>query len=327
MKLGTTSLLALAALFLAGCANQTSVWRNEHGAGNVMAMDAQQRVVLSASVSVPTALGTRTTVVTKANGSIERTVAPDVHMVPKVYYCPEPSPDAIASFASALGIGLGKSTGAGSVDGKLSSALATTVAAVGLRTPTTQVIRDLITAACIADLNGSFKSPEFKDAFARNQQFVLAAHAIAVIGGESVAAQPAVGGSAGTGGMDPTVMFNNLKSAQASRKAADVAVSDAESQRTAAEAARTLAKTELDAAPNDASKKTGLEKADAALKKAQASETEAKTTLKDAQVLEAAAGRAASAAAALTSAVASGSVTPGTAHFTSKEGLIPSCVQ
>nr|ART90087.1 hypothetical protein [uncultured bacterium] len=116
----------------------------------------------------------------------------------ETFYCPEPSPDAIASFASALGLGLGKSTGAGSIDGKLSSALATSVAALGLRTPTTQVIRDLITAACIADMNGSFKSQEFRDAFARNQQFVLAAHAIAVIGGEAVAAQPGVGWSSGT---------------------------------------------------------------------------------------------------------------------------------
>jgi len=313
----TWAAISATLLLCGGCANMTSIWRNEHGAGNVMAMDAQQRVVLSSSRSVPQVfdLTTTTRTTTDTGTSTVAVTTQELRNVPKVYYCPEPSPDAIASFASALGIGAAKSTGTESVDARINSAVQTAVAAVGLRTPTTQVIRDLITAACIADLNGSFESPAFKDAFARNQQFVLAAHAIAVIGGEPVAAQPGVGGSAGTAGLDPAITYNNLKAAQASRQ-------KAETDEVAAAAALETAEADLKAAEgkleedegqdDDALKKAVAEAKDARDKK-KAVHDAAKTRVKDTKDMEAFAAKAATAAAAYTSAAASGTVIPGTA--------------
>lgn len=295
------SLLVLCASgLLAGCANQTSIWRNESAAGNVMAMDAQQRVILSSNRGVPAVLGYKTTT-QEEPGKPKITVSePVLDKGSKVYYCPEPSPDAIASFASALGLGLSKTTTNTSTDAKLNSALATSVASVGLRTPTTQVIRDLITAACIADLNGSFENQEFRDAFARNQQFVLAAHAIAVIGGEPTAGQAGVAGGAGTSGPDPVAAYDDLKAAQAKRQSAEAdkkAAEDAEQSASAAD-------------------KPGKQAETAAADK----------KLKDAQKLEDAAAKTAAAAVAFTAASAAGTATPGAIFFPYKDRLSDNAV-
>ncbi|HVE53680.1 MAG TPA: hypothetical protein VNB23_09890 [Ramlibacter sp.] len=311
MKCLVTWAAAAAAMLLAGCANQTSIWRNEHGAGNVMAMDAQQRVVLSSSRGVPTPFPIETTTTTEGAKTVTSTRS-EIRVVPKVHYCPEPSPDAIASFASALGIGASKSTGTETLDAKLNSALSTAVAAVGLRTPTTQVIRDLITAACVADLNGSFESPAFKDAFARNQQFVLAAHAIAVMGGEAVAGQPGVSGTSGTSGPDPVATYNNLKSAQAARQAAETKEKTEATALADSETKLTTAADNLKKDPTNATLKTAVDDATKARDAQQGVHNDAKARLKDAQTVESAATRAANAANAFTAAAAAGTVTPGT---------------
>lgn len=340
MATRTAGIIIGCALAAAGCANQTSIWRNEHAAGHVLAMDAQQRVVLSAHRVVPVTLGQRTTTTvtgtttavtgttTTVTGSGTRTVVePQVERVQRVYYCPEPSPDAIASFASAFGLGGSKSTGTESLDLKAGSALATAVAAVGLRTPTTQVIRDLLTAACIADMNGSFENPEFREAFARNQQFVLAAHAIAVIGGEPVAGLSGVGGSSSLAAADLVQTYNNFKTAQAARQQAEAAEQLAAGDHAAAAARLEKAESDLAASPADTGRQQAADKARKELDAAGAVLAGAQKRMADARALEASASSAAAAASTATSAAANGTAAPGTIVMSRVEKLTDKAVE
>lgn len=307
----TSAALFAATVLLAGCANQTSIWRNESYAGNIAAMDAQQRVVISAhrtitrKIETPLEGGkTRTETETEAGSET----------------CPEPSPDAIASFASSLGLGLSRIRPDSTTEASLRSALSTSVASVGLRTPTTQVIRDLITANCIAQMNRHFRDPAFKEAFARNQQFVLAAHAIAVIGGEIAAGQAGTAGKAGAAGLDPTPAFENLKAAVAARQAAEDSVVKLTAAKSAADGSLSVAKAALD----KASAATPVVAADVAKAKDDhdkatkevAARKEAldlgKSRVEDARTVEAAAAQASASTSSLSDAAASGAVSVGT---------------
>jgi len=187
---------------LSGCANLETVWRNEDSAGRTVSVDATQRVIVSS------------TTVTKDGKSFPR-------------YCAEPSPDAIASFAASMGLGASLPARGATADVNFQNALASQVGSIGLRTPTTQVIRDLITAACFAHMNGAFEDPKFAAAFERNQDFVLAAHAIAVIGGESMARQIVLSSNAATGSPDAHDAYQDYAKAQAARIQAEEDAADA----------------------------------------------------------------------------------------------------
>src|SRR5436305_1988308 len=136
-RMTTLRLAAMLALtgVLGGCANLATVWRNEEAAGRTTSVDATQRVIVSTQGRDGEGLYTR--------------------------YCPEPSPDAIAAFAASLGLAASVPTRGATLDANVQSALASQVGSIGLRTPTTQTIRDLITAACIAHMNGAFKYGRF----------------------------------------------------------------------------------------------------------------------------------------------------------------------
>ena len=317
MKARLTMAFALTTLVLGGCANQTSIWRTEDGRDRVLAMDAQQRVVISSVESTVTDRvdkaadgGTTTSKVSK--------------ITPR--YCPEPSPDAIASFASSLAAGLS----VGAKSGSLERAISSSVAAIGLRTPTTQVIRDLITAACIADMNGSFDSKHYRDAFARNQQFVLAAHAIAVLGGEPVVVPGTASGKASQGGAAEAVteMYTGYQQAVAGRQKTDAAASLAKAAADAASAEKKAASDALEATKKQAGAKpedikaleTELEakvKAETA-KKAEADK--AKASFADAKEVEAAASKAMTAVTKNTPMSTESSANPSTVAFRIQNG-------
>lgn len=308
---------ALTTLVLGGCANQTSIWRSEDGRDRVLAMDAQQRVVISSVESIVTDRidkaadgGTTTSKISK--------------ITPR--YCPEPSPDAIASFASSLAAGLS----IGPKSGSLEHAISSSVSAVGLRTPTTQVIRDLITAACIADINGAFDSEHYRDAFARNQQFVLAAHAIAVLGGEPVVVPGTTSSRASQGSAAEAVteMYAGYQQAVAARQKADAAASSAKAAADAASGEKKAANDALDAKKKEAGAKpediNALEsvldtkvKAETA-KKAEADK--AKASLADAMEVEAAASKAVTVVTTNTPMVTESSATPSTVAFRIQNG-------
>lgn len=305
MRALVTTAIALTTFGLVGCANQTSIWRSEDGRDRVLAMDAQQRVVISSVESTVSAQGVSTT---------------------RPRYCPEPSPDAIASFASSLGAGL--SIGAKSFD--LDQAVSSSVSAIGLRTPTTQVIRDLITAACIADMNDAFKNPHFRDAFARNQQFVLAAHAIAVLGGEPVVVPGTASGKTSKGGSQEAVteMYSSYQQAVLVRQKADAAASSAKAAADAAGAEKKAASDALEAKKQDtAAKPEDIKALEVALdtktkaetaKKAEAER--AKASLADAREVEAAASHAMAAVTSRTPLATESSATSSTVAFRIQNG-------
>lgn len=308
---------ALTTLVLGGCANQTSIWRSEDGRDRVLAMDAQQRVVISSSESKVTERVTRT-----ADGGT--TTSKVSKITPR--YCPEPSPDAIASFASSLVAGLS----IGPKSGSLEHAISSSVSAIGLRTPTTQVIRDLITAACIADMNGAFESEHYRDAFARNQQFVLAAHAVAVLGGEPVVVPGTASGKASQGGAAEAVteMYAGYQQAVAGRQKADAAASSAKAAADAASAEKKAASDALEAKKKEAGAKpedikaleTALDtkvKAETA-KKAEADK--AKASLADAKEVEAAASNAMTVVTTNTPVATESSASPSTVAFRIQNG-------
>jgi len=263
---------ALLLAFLAsGCANWQTAYRNEDSAGRTIAIDATQRVVVS----------------TVSQGTDGKTIT---------RFCPEPSPDAIAAFAASLGLAASVPARGATVDANLQYAAASQVAAVGLRTPTTQVIRDLITAACIAHMNDAFKDAGFTEAFERNQDFVLAAHAIAVIGGEPVARQFLLNANAGAGANSTDARAANVdfKNAQAARIKAESDLAEAKGAKEAASKESDTANTALTTAkakvPKDdaaiaAAQKTADEKT-AALATATKAEEDATKKVADAKVAE-----------------------------------------
>ncbi|WP_426303959.1 hypothetical protein ACN9MJ_13145 [Acidovorax facilis] len=308
---------ALTTLVLGGCANQTSIWRSEDGRDRVLAMDAQQRVVISSVESIVTDRidkaadgGTTTSKISK--------------ITPR--YCPEPSPDAIASFASSLAAGLS----IGPKSGSLEHAISSSVSAVGLRTPTTQVIRDLITAACIADINGAFDSEHYRDAFARNQQFVLAAHAIAVLGGEPVVVPGTTSSRASQGSAAEAVteMYAGYQQAVAARQKADAAASSAKAAADAASGEKKAANDALEAKKKEAGAKPEDIKAlesvlDTKVKVETAKKAEAdkaKASLADAMEVEAAASKAVTVVTTNTPMVTESSATPSTVAFRIQNG-------
>jgi hypothetical protein len=261
----------LLAFLLTGCANWQTVYRNEDSAGKTIAIDATQRVVVS-------------TVSQTGDG---KTVT---------RFCPEPSPDAIAAFAASMGLGASAPARGATVDANLQYAAASQVAAIGLRTPTTQVIRDLITAACIAHMNDAFKDPGFREAFERNQDFVLAAHAIAVIGGEPVARQFLLNANAGAGAnsTDARAAYVDFKNAQAARIKAESDLAEAKGAKEAASKESDTANTALTAAkakvPKDdaaiAAAQKAVDEKSAALAAATKAEEDATKKVADAKVAE-----------------------------------------
>lgn len=256
--MGARFLVAVAlagAWALTGCANLQTVWRNEDSAGRTVSVDATQRVIVSSTV-------------TGEGKSFTK-------------YCAEPSPDAIASFAASLGLAASLPARGATADLNLRNALASQVGSIGLRTPTTQVIRDLITAACFANMNGAFEDPKFAAAFERNQDFVLAAHAIAVIGGESMARQIVLSSNAASGSPNAHEAYQDYAKAQAARvqaeaDAADAATKDEKAKTDLAAAEKALQDAQAATPKVDADIKKAQDKRDAA-KKASDDATAAKT--------------------------------------------------
>ncbi|MBI3716552.1 MAG: hypothetical protein HY255_11215 [Betaproteobacteria bacterium] len=275
----------LLAAFLVGCANLNTVWRNEEAAGKTVSLDATQRVVVSTNVKEADGKG----------GTKEHT-----------RYCPEPTPDAIVAFASSLGLSASGPAKDATASADFHNALASQVASVGLRTPTTQIIRDLITANCIAHMNGALSDKQFAEAFERNQDFVLAAHAIAVIGGEPVARQFLLNSTAGAGALsDARAAYLDYQKAHAARIKAQAEYDNKRQAKATAASAATAAGEKHDAAVKAKAgdkaikaAKAAQDEAEAALAKATSEEAAAKKALDDAEPLEKQAQATAAAAAA-----------------------------
>ncbi len=90
-------------------------------------------------------------------------------------YCSEPSPDALAAYASSLGLGIG-ATGYGS--GSLASANQNAAASIGLRTQSITLMRDTLAQMCTSYVNGAIGPAQVAILLNRSQDLAAAILAI-----------------------------------------------------------------------------------------------------------------------------------------------------
>ncbi len=155
------SLLAIAAvsLFFQGCANIDSISRttklpDKSGIpAKAIHLDAKQRIVVG-----------------KAFGAV----------------CAEPSPDAVSAFAASLGTSVSlPGTGAGT----LSTAFASTVGSIGLRTQSITLMRDALYRICEAYYSRALTGPAVTTLLAQSQNLTTAILAMEQLTGPVAAQQ------------------------------------------------------------------------------------------------------------------------------------------
>ena len=144
MRFLVTSILLTVSVGLGACANMSTVSRTTWLwplTDRAIHLDAQQRLVL----------------------------------VRAEKYCAEPSPDALASYAAALGLGLGEpGKGAGTV----AQALQSNAASIGLRTQSITLMRDALYRICEATANETLGKVGAATALARSQDLTAVVLAI-----------------------------------------------------------------------------------------------------------------------------------------------------
>ena len=148
--------MVLLAIAVAGCANLQTVNRKSHfkDGGRAIHLDAQQRVILTA--------GSR--------------------------FCAEPSPDALASYASSLGLGI---AGPNKYSGSVAQAMQSNAGSIGLRTQSITLMRDALYRLCEAGLNKQISDVSAATFLTRSQDLTAVVLAIEQLTG-AVAAPPIV---------------------------------------------------------------------------------------------------------------------------------------
>jgi hypothetical protein len=164
------SWLSLASIVIfAGCANLKTIDRttwlpieaSENPVGKVIHLDAQQRLFIYRAGK----------------------------------YCAEPSPDALASYAAALGLGISiPSHGAGS----LSQAQQSNAASIGLRTQSITLMRDALYRMCEAYHNGQLGETHVVTFLGRSQDLTAVILAVEQLTGVVAANQVALTETAGS---------------------------------------------------------------------------------------------------------------------------------
>jgi len=251
----------LVALMTVACANLESIHRHDQIPGDsatdrfdVITNDAQQRVVGI-----------------KYDGTN------------KWIMCAEPSPDAIAALNTSSAAGLKSKK----VAAEFAAAVATQVAAIGLRTQSITLMRDEAYRLCEGFLNGALDRPSFIQLHTRFQNLMMANLAIEQLTGAIKPTVVVIGGSAGAGGN------NQLLDAQSALDQGNTALTTKTAARKKAEedlAATNASIKQLDAdgdgKPDDPAKQSDFDTAkkkaseqEAALTVAKSEETDATTNV------------------------------------------------
>lgn len=162
-------LVGLLLLLVAGCANINTIHRSTDldikrtaltGSGKAVHLDIQQRLLIIDEIG---------------------------------NYCAEPSPDALAAFAGAIGASASnpaKAAVAGSFAGNSSAA------SVGLRTQTITLMRDALFRMCEAYANGAVGEAQIAALLNRSQDLTAVVLAVEQLTGATVANQAVLGGQA-----------------------------------------------------------------------------------------------------------------------------------
>ena len=112
------------------------------------------------------------------------------------HYCAEPSPDALAAYASSLGLGLSApSYGAASV----ANALQSSAGSIGLRTQSITLMRDALYRMCEAYENGALGEVQVSMLLGRSQDLTAVILAIEQLTGSVAGNQVIMTGTAGSG--------------------------------------------------------------------------------------------------------------------------------
>lgn len=209
--------ILLLLMFLVGCANLQTLNRHSRlplasGAGRAVHLDAQQRLI------VFTATG----------------------------YCAEPSPDALAAYAAALGFGSSRLPG-NTVAG--SAAFNGLAGSIGLRTQSITLMRDTLYRTCEMMLNGKLSEAQISVLMARSQDLTVVIMAIESLTGAVVAAPVTLtpGGAASS----TAAIVSNAENLSAARERQAAAKASFDAKKAALEQATTAhseAKTALTAA-------------------------------------------------------------------------------
>lgn len=166
--------IGLLAAALSGCANLATIGRNTDlpGGGKAIHLDSAQRLVYADS---------------------------------KGRLCAEPTPDALQSYAAALGASVGiDERGAAS----LSNALNANAASVGLHTQSITLMRDTLYRICEYSHNANVENIDVVQLLQRSQDLTLGALAIEQLTGAVVARQALLSGSAAS---DSAASINNTQ--------------------------------------------------------------------------------------------------------------------
>jgi hypothetical protein len=110
------------------------------------------------------------------------------------YFCAEPSPDALASYAASLGFGVSApSYGAASV----ANAIQSSAGSIGLRTQSITLMRDALYRMCEAYMNGYIGDVQVATLLGRSQDLTAVVLAVEQLTGAVTANQIALTGTAG----------------------------------------------------------------------------------------------------------------------------------
>ena len=182
-------------------------------------------------------------------------------------YCSEPSPDALAAFAAAMGIGA-SSPAQGAVSGAGSTS--SSAASIGLRTQSITLMRDALYRMCEAYANGELSRSQVMTTLSRSQDLTAVILATEQLTGAVVAQQAALSGTATS---DATAVMTAtsklLEAALKQQNLAQTRLEQAMEKKADAESKQKQAQTEYDEAKINSDNNQGDVAAEARLKKAQ----------------------------------------------------------
>ncbi|QWF15417.1 hypothetical protein [Lysobacter capsici] len=258
MKTTASGLVStLAFLVLGGCANIQTLGRHTatpmvEGKGRAIHLDAQQRLVVFTAKK----------------------------------YCAEPSPDALAAYAAAIGVSASKVP---KNSAAISAALNNVAGSIGLRTQSITLMRDTLYRNCEAGINGYLSNEQVAVLLARSQDLTAVILAIEQLTG-AVAAPPLMLDTSGGSSAASTLLANTeaLKAAEKMEAEMKAARDEAEKQRDdllakfdEVKANADRLRSESDAAPDDEGKKTAAVKEEAKTDAAKIAAEAAKTRFVD----------------------------------------------
>lgn len=128
-------------------------------------------------------------------------------------YCAEPSPDAMAAYASSLGLGLSKPTGDAA---SISQSAQTSIANIGLRTQSITLMRDGLYRMCEAHMNNAINATQVATFLQRSQDLTAVIVAIEQLTGAVAARQSILTGT--TSAAVSASLVTNQESLDAARK-------------------------------------------------------------------------------------------------------------